>query len=103
VRVLRDLESRCRFVWRTECGGSARNALPREASATLAVPVGDGDALAASLVAWQSSLREELRGVDEALEIDLTAASVEEVMSSGDQFIWLASLLPRRTECAAAV
>jgi len=92
VRVLRDLESRFPLRLAALNGGSARNALPREASATLAVPVRDGDALAARLVAWQSLLRDELRGVDEALEIDFTAASVEEVMSPGDQFIWLASL-----------
>lgn len=92
VRVLRDLGSRFPMRLAELNGGSARNALPREASATLAVPSADADALAASLVAWQSLLRQELQGVDEALEIDLAAAAVAEVMSSDDQFVWLASL-----------
>jgi dipeptidase D len=40
VRVLRDLESRLPLRLAELSGGSARNALPREASATLAVPSG---------------------------------------------------------------
>jgi dipeptidase D len=71
VRVLRDLESRFPLRLAELHGGSARNALPREASATLALPSADGDAMAASLASWQSLLRQELQGVDEALEIDL--------------------------------
>jgi dipeptidase D len=92
VRVLRDLESRFPMRLAELHGGSARNALPREASATLALPSADAEAMAASLASWQSLLRQELQGVDEALEIDLVPASLAEVMSPDDQFIWLASL-----------
>ncbi|WP_291985129.1 aminoacyl-histidine dipeptidase [Candidatus Accumulibacter sp. ACC007] len=92
VRVLRDLESQLPLRLAQLSGGSARNALPREASATLAVPSGSVVALAARLASWQSSLREELPGVDGALHIDLVPASVDELMSVDDQFIWLASL-----------
>ena len=92
VRVLRDLERRCTLRLVELTGGSARNALPREASATLAVPDGDAAHLPSSLRAWESLLRQELLGVDEGLRIDCAGASAERVLSARDQAVWLASL-----------
>ncbi|WP_291993166.1 aminoacyl-histidine dipeptidase [Candidatus Accumulibacter sp. ACC003] len=92
VRVLRDLESHFALRLVDLNGGSARNSLPREASATVAVPAADGDRLAASLAAWQSLLRDELPGVDERLCLHGAPASAERVLSAADQAVWLASL-----------
>ena len=92
VRVLRDLENRLPLRLCTLTGGSARNSLPREAVARLALPNGQGKALSASLQTWQSLLRQELLGVDEGVSMTCTAASAGQVMSARDQTVWLASL-----------
>ena len=92
VRVLRDLERRWPLHLVELVGGSARNSLPREASATLALPAGLGDALATSLNDWQALLRQELLGVDEGLRIDCAAAAAERTLDTAEQAIWLASL-----------
>ncbi len=73
-------------------GGSARNALPREASAVIAIQPENLPTLNIALAEWQGALRNELRGVDEALRITATSASAASVMSSVDQQIWLHSL-----------
>lgn len=92
VRVLRGLERRWPLRLAELGGGSARNALPREASAIVALPAGQGDALAADLAAWQSLLRQELCGVDEGLSIRCAPAAARHLMSGAEQAIWLASL-----------
>ncbi|NTV09916.1 MAG: aminoacyl-histidine dipeptidase [Zoogloea sp.] len=92
VRVLRDLESRFPLRLAELDGGSARNALPREASAIVALPAQHADALAAALAEWQVLLRQELRGVDEGVAISLAAADASHVMSAADQALWLGSL-----------
>ena len=92
IRVLRDLEGRFPLRLADLNGGSARNALPREASATIAVPAGLADAIAAALASWQVLLRDELRGVDEGLNLAVAPAPEGPVMSPGEQSLWLASL-----------
>ncbi|MBS1158737.1 MAG: aminoacyl-histidine dipeptidase [Proteobacteria bacterium] len=73
-------------------GGSARNALPREAFATVALPADMLPKLPALLLAKQELLRQELRGVDAALTLDVASGEVTSLMSSREQDIWLASL-----------
>ncbi|HZX32420.1 MAG TPA: aminoacyl-histidine dipeptidase, partial [Rhodocyclaceae bacterium] len=92
VRVLRDLEGRFPLRLSGLQGGTARNALPREAFATVALPAGSKDALEAALAEWQSLLRQELAGVDESLALACQPAQAAEVMAAGEQAIWLASL-----------
>ncbi|HCZ14537.1 MAG: Cytosol non-specific dipeptidase [Candidatus Accumulibacter phosphatis] len=92
VRVLRDLESRLPLCVAALTGSTARNALPREASAIVALPVQQADALAASLASWESVLRQELLDVDPGVRIRFAAATAERVMSADDQAVWLASL-----------
>ena len=93
VRALRDLENRFALRLAGLAGGSARNALPREARATVVLPAGAGAALAARLDVWQALLRDELRGVDEGLRLSVApAAAPDRVLSPADQAIWLASL-----------
>lgn len=74
-------------------GGTARNALPREAFAVIALPDGHEDGLAARLAEWQSLLRDELAGVDEGLSLSLTPAVADAVLAEGEQSLWLRALL----------
>ena len=71
-------------------GGSARNALPREASAVLALPEAAG--LDDWLADQQAELREFLRGVDAGIKLQAVPAQADTVMGPEEQFIWLASL-----------
>ncbi len=90
VSVLHDLAGvlPCRLVALN--GGTARNALPREAFATLALP--DGEGLEAWLERREAALRELLRGVDEGLSLTAEPAVAERVLDHQAQFVWLASL-----------
>lgn len=76
-----------------ECkGGTARNALPREAEAIFVVPAGLGEELAEAVGKWEGILREELSGVDDALRLVLDARAVSSVLPLTEQDIWLSSL-----------
>ena len=90
VRVLRDLETRFTLRLASLQGGTARNALPREAFATVALPASAD--LGAALAHWQALLRQELKGVDEGLALACAPAETERVMSAAEQAVWLASL-----------
>ncbi len=92
VRVLRELEAQFPLRLAELSGGTARNALPREASAVILLPVGMTDRLAAAVFAAQGCLQGELRGVDEGLVLSVSACDATAVMSSAEQRIWLASL-----------
>lgn len=92
VRVLRSLEHTQALRLAGLAGGTARNALPREARATFALPAGQRGALEIALATQQAELREALRGVDEGVTLTLAAATASELMSSADQALWLASL-----------
>lgn len=73
-------------------GGSARNALPREAFTTIALPAGRQSVLAALLNDLQTELRGELRGVDEGLRLEMSSTVASQVMSLSEQAVWLDSL-----------
>lgn len=92
VRVLVELASE--LPWRLSAltGGSARNALPREAFATLALPAEKLPGLQPLLIQQQALLRSELRGVDDALWLELTPDTADSLMAPAEQQIWLASL-----------
>ncbi len=92
VRVLRDLESKTLLRLVALNGGSARNALPREAHAIVAVPSDEVDALTAGLADWQTLLREELFGIDGDIAVICTPVVAPRVMAAAEQGIWLASL-----------
>ena len=92
VRVLHDLETQLPLRLAELRGGTARNALPREAAALIALPVGAADALPAVLAELERRLREELRGVDEAVRIELAQGVATSVMPMAEQRVWLASL-----------
>jgi dipeptidase D len=74
VRVLRALEAfDARLV--SYHGGTLRNALPREAFATLVVPADEAAAAGERIAALQQELRAELAGVDEGLTLRLAPAA----------------------------
>ena len=92
VRVLRELEATFPLRLAELSGGTARNALPREASAVILLPGNVADPLAAEVLEAQRCLRGELRGVEDGLELRVSACEVMAVMSSSEQRIWLSSL-----------
>lgn len=92
VRILCGLQDRFAIRLSQLVGGTARNALPREASAVVAVQPRQLAALDEALVEWENLLRWELRGVDENLRIERSPAAAEKILSFADQQIWLRSL-----------
>jgi len=92
VRVLHDLQARHPLHLVSLQGGTARNALPREAFAVVALPAGHADALAAALQTWQTLLNQELTGVETGLTLVATSTSADQVLSSQEQAIWLRTL-----------
>jgi dipeptidase D len=92
VRVLRALEATLPLRLAGLVGGTARNALPREARASVCLPAGQGPALAAALDRWQALLRSELAGVDAGITLSVAPGTTEAVLAAGEQAVWLASL-----------
>lgn len=92
VRVLSDLGQRLPLRLAALHGGSARNALPREAFATVAIPADQEASLGARLADWQTLLRRELAGVDDGLALSCAPAEARRLMAPGEQAVWLQSL-----------
>ena len=93
VRLVRQLEGRWpELRLSTLKGGTARNALAREASATLALPQAAAAELAGLAAAFQAALRLELAGVDDGATVSVEPCAIETVLSGADQSMWLASL-----------
>lgn len=93
VRVLRDLEARIPLRLSSVMGGTARNALPREAVAVVAIPAEREAELAAGLEAWETCLQRELAGVESGLTLACSPVlAPDQVLSQTEQGIWLASL-----------
>lgn len=76
VRVLRALES-CEVRLVDYHGGTLRNALPREAFATLAMPADQRETALGCVAALETELRAELAGVDDGLALSLAPAESE--------------------------
>ena len=92
VRAVRRLERQWRIRLATLHGGTARNALPREAVATLALPVEAVSSLGDVLAELQLAFRTELAGIDGKVSVSCTPCEVANVMSNAEQALWLASL-----------
>ncbi len=92
VRVLRGLEALGDVRLVSLQGGSARNALPREAFAVVAVPEALAADLAQVLLSWQALLLQELEGVEPRLELRAEPAQATQVLPASEQDIWLPSL-----------
>ena len=94
VRLLRKLERDHALRLVDLAGGTARNALPREASATVTFSAEHEAAIVAELAAFQSLLHDELAGAGENVSVTLFAAThaVETVLALQDQLKLLAAL-----------
>ncbi len=93
VRVLRDLEAHLPLRVSSIQGGTARNALPREAVAVVAIPAEKKAELVALLKEWETRLQRELVGVESGLALTCSpVGAVEELLPQAEQAIWLASL-----------
>lgn len=91
VRVLRALEgNEVRLV--DYQGGTLRNALPREAFATLALPADQLESARARVSALEVELRAELAGVDEGLALTLGAADAAEALTAQASRLLVAAL-----------
>ena len=75
-------------------GGSLRNAIPREAVATIAIPEAQAAALTEELTAWGVILQQEYRQTDPHLSFSYegVAPSATEAPSAADQKAFLAAL-----------
>lgn len=92
IRLIRELEAETDLRVSSFKGGTARNALSREAFAAVAFPAADADKVAAKLDAFQSLLRFELAGVDEGVAVVQERIELGKVMSRADQGAIFAAL-----------
>ena len=92
VRVLRSLEAAFPLHLSELRGGTARNALPREAEASFVLPHGAGDRLAVAVAESQETLRGEYRGVDDALHLAVAPCPIALTLPVAEQRVWLRSL-----------
>jgi dipeptidase D len=79
-------------------GGTARNALPREAFAIVSVPAASSATLRARLGEWQTLLQRELGAVEPGLSLTIDESTAvgtpdgAQVISADDQAVWLRTL-----------
>ena len=73
-------------------GGTARNALAREAFAVVALPLADGPRMQALLDGFQQTVRQELAGIDDHVTVSVFDSEVSLVMARDDQRAILAAL-----------
>ena len=76
-------------------GGTARNALPREAWTVIAIPGEAASAVANGVAAWQTVMRDELAGIDDGLVLACTPCApgeIGQVIDREGQTAWLAAL-----------
>ena len=75
-------------------GGSARNALPREAVATIAISPNQLPELEKLLAEYQTALKKQLQGIDDNLQLSVqtNSSEVTEVISLQQQGEWLQAL-----------
>jgi dipeptidase D len=92
VRALRAIERRWPLRIASLRGGTARNALPREARAVIAVPREASSGVADLLASLQTDFREELAGVDGELMLCCEPDEIVQLMGSTEQASWLAAL-----------
>lgn len=92
IRLLRQIERRWPLRLSALSGGTARNALPREAFADIALPTAAWAEIDAFLAGWQAIFRAELAGVDAGATLAWTPVTPASVMCTADQNAWLGGL-----------
>lgn len=89
IRTLKALAANTDLRLMSIQGGTARNALPREAFATVAFPAHQHNAVTAQLAALATLYRDELAGVETGPDISLSPASGHASLGADDQRILL--------------
>ncbi|WP_028535935.1 aminoacyl-histidine dipeptidase [Paludibacterium yongneupense] len=92
IRWVRELEAKLDLRVVSLNGGTARNALAREAFAVVAFPAASEAEFAALGDTLQGVLRDEYTGVDDAIALTIAAADGAEVMARDDQRAIMAAL-----------
>jgi dipeptidase D len=92
VRLLRRLKKITDLRLAALSGGTARNALPREAWADVAVPCGEDAAIDRLLAEQQTLFRSELAGIDDGVTLGSAPANFAMTITLGDQSDLLAAL-----------
>ena len=92
IRLLQELAASTDLRVASFNGGTARNALAREAFAVVAYPAADAANVAAQLDAYQALMRFELAGVDEGITLAASPASATQVMEREAQQAVFAAL-----------
>ncbi len=92
IRLLNAVSKQLSIRISSLIGGTARNALPREASAVIAIAPANQDTMASLSQAYQATYRNELAGVDDGVTISIQETQASSVMSGTDQAVWLSSL-----------
>ncbi len=92
VRLLRLLEKRTDLRLCALAGGTARNALPREAWAVVTFPAADTSLVETILAEQLALFREELAGVDDAILLQANSAHPAPVLDKADQAALLAAI-----------
>lgn len=92
VRVLCELAGKFSLRLGGMQGGTARNALPREASALIALPADAMLQIPGLLKQIQQVLRQELSGIDEGLQLELSPGDFDQVLPESDAQLWLNTL-----------
>ena len=92
ARILCALEAQMPLRLAALNGGTARNALPREAHAIIAIPPEQVHALQAAIAAWQKTIRAELQDVDDNVNLAVAPAQANQVLPQAEQATWLHTL-----------
>jgi dipeptidase D len=92
IRLLRDWDKQGLVRLSALEGGTARNALPREAWAVVALDPADESLLKESLAEFRALLEDELAGRESMITASLQEAPPGSVLAVADQTRWLAAL-----------
>lgn len=96
ARVLNNIGKEIDFELASIEGGSKHNAIPREAKAVIAINSSDVAKFEGQLAEWKKILKQELRGIDDGVNLSLTDESAEKVMSkdSKEKTLTITNLMP---------
>lgn len=95
VRVLHGLQAATDCRWASLNGGTARNALPREAFAMVAIPPQRAADMLSGIESWQATLHAELADTEPGLSLQARPAATPAaaLLSPSEQHVWCSTLV----------